>query len=186
VTWKPLVNDCGTGAGGFKAGNHCARGGAGVATGEMLSKISKPDGGFTYSPVTKRSPSTGFALSPYPERSFAVSAKELKPGHLVDFVIKNHDLLSRPDHYVGGWHDPASGKVFLDISIMARDEKTARKLCLEKDQIAYFDLSKGVSVTVNPKATSGGVTNWRAFNAYRSVRKSPAGLDPGSTLPGGD
>lgn len=122
----------------------------------LFDRIRQPDGGFTYHVLSEEQPSEGFALSPYPDRSFAKEVKDLSLTDLAEYIVKNRDILSNQDHYLGAWHDPASGKVFLDVSVVSKDEEKAKKLALEKDQIAYFDLKKGVSVTVNPEALSGG------------------------------
>jgi hypothetical protein len=132
-----------------------ADGAAGGLT-EMFGRVQKPDGGFTYSPSHKSEPTEGYALSIYPDRSFAVDAKDLKLKHLVDYAIKNKDLLHQPGNHIGAWHDAGTGKVFLDVSMVTHDEKQAHTLALKHDQIAYFDLKKGASVTVNRSATSGG------------------------------
>lgn len=152
------LNNCGTGAGGFQPGNTCA---AGDGLQSMVERIRSPDGGFTYQPLSEHEPSVGYALSIHPERSFAKDADELEFEDVLDYVVKNEDLLSQKGSYLGAWHDPESGKVFLDISRVTDDEDEARDLALVHDQIAYFDLGKGMSVTVNPEATSGGVTNVR-------------------------
>jgi N-acetylglutamate synthase-like GNAT family acetyltransferase len=65
-------------------------------------------------------------------------------------------MLTQPEHYLGAWHDPASGKVYLDVSVVMQDQNRAHQLALDKDQIAYFDLGNFASVTVNAQATSGG------------------------------
>ncbi len=146
------------------------------AAGELASlheRISKPDGGFTYQPVTDEQPKTGYALSPYPERSFAKSASELSLDDIADYVEKNADLLVESEHFLGAWHDPASGKVFLDVSIVTQDEGRAGTLAREKDQIAYFDLGKMQSVTVNADATSGGAAGGKSWrNKNRRSRSS--------------
>lgn len=124
---------------------------------EMFDRITKPDGGFTYQPVTKEEPKDGFALSIYPDRSFAKPATALKYGDLTRFVKRNADKLKDYDHYVGAWHDPQSDQVFLDVSMVTHDPKQAATLAKQHDQIAYFDLAKMESVDVNRAATSGGV-----------------------------
>jgi hypothetical protein len=122
----------------------------------MLARVREPDGGFTYSPTLKTEPTEGYALSIYPERSVAIDAAHLKVKDLAVFVAANRDLLKKPGNHIGAWHDPASGKVFLDVSKITKSKKAARKLALTHDQIAYFDLKKKVSVTVNKDAKSGG------------------------------
>lgn len=124
----------------------------------MFDRVSQPDGGFTYQPLSGDEPKDGFAVSPYPDRSFAKELKDFNFNDLVNYAQQNSDLFANPDHYLGAWHDPESGKIFLDVSVVNKLEADARKLALENDQIAYFDLGKGKSVTVNKDATSGGVT----------------------------
>jgi ADP-Ribosyltransferase in polyvalent proteins len=127
----------------------------------LYERVMKPDGGFTYNTVTADQPVEGYALSPYPARSFAKSASELSPVDIATYAVHNEDVLEQPDHYIGAWHDPASGKVFLDVSVVKKDADEAHELCLKHDQIAYFDLKAGKSVTVNASATSGGVKGVR-------------------------
>ena len=122
----------------------------------MMKRIAEPDGGFTYQPVSDKEPKAGFALSVYPDRSFAKPVNELKFADLAKYAKANKDLFAKGDHYISAWHDPQSHQVFFDVSIVSDDDKQAAKLALEHDQIAYFDLAKGKSVTVNAKATSGG------------------------------
>lgn len=123
---------------------------------EMFKRITQPDGGFTYQPVSDNEPKAGYALSIYPDRSFAKPVDQLKFADLAKYVKANKDLFKQTDHYIGAWHDPESHQVFFDVSIVSDDERKAAELALSHDQIAYFDLAKGASVTVNKEATSGG------------------------------
>lgn len=74
---------------------------------------------------------------------------------LSSYAKKNIDLMDKPDHYVGLWNDPATGIVYLDISVNTMSAEEAQKDCKGHDQIAFFDLQDYNSVTVNPNATSG-------------------------------
>lgn len=131
---------------------------AGNALAGMYARLQEPDGGFTYQPLTDDEPKEGFAVSIYPKRSVAIDVKNLKPKDMVKYAKKNADLFKKSDHYLGAWHDPASGKVFLDVSIVSRNRRAVRQLALAHDQIAYFDIGKGKSITVNRLATSGGAS----------------------------
>lgn len=107
-------------------------------------------------PYVKTSPQVGFCYSPYPERSVEFSSvDDLTLSTYDEYCEKNKDLLSKENHYAGTWHDPATGKIYLDVSINTMDAKEARKQCEDNDQIAYFDLQDFTSVTVNQNATSG-------------------------------
>lgn len=123
---------------------------------DIVNDVSEPDGGATRSPISKLSPTGGFCCSPYPERSRIITSSGKQ---LMDDILKygddNIDLLTRDDHYVGLWNDPADGKVYLDVSCVTMDASEARDKCEDNDQIAYFDLQRFESVTVNEDATSG-------------------------------
>jgi hypothetical protein len=123
----------------------------------IFDRLKKPDGGFTYHVTTGQEPTAGYALSIYPDRSFAKSDKDMTFEDLHNYAEKNLDLLASNDHYIGGWHDPRTGRVFLDVSKVTQDENEAHDLALKNDQIAYFDLHNMKSVEVNKDATSGGV-----------------------------
>lgn len=123
---------------------------------ELFEKVSKPDGGFTYQVVSDKSPKEGFCVSPFPDRSAAFSMSEFKLADMVRYVQRNKDMLRREGHFLGAWHDPAGGKIFLDVSVVKRTRGEAARVARERDQIAYFDLGAMKSVTVNANATSGG------------------------------
>ena len=114
-------------------------------------------GGFTYSITSGTSPKKGFIVSPFPERSFAKPTKDLKPLDVLKYAVQNRDILKNKDYYLGAWNDSESGKVFLDVVIDGVTDKRAEELALKHDQIAYYDIEHGKTVTVNRAATSGGV-----------------------------
>lgn len=123
----------------------------------MFARVHKPDGGFTYQPRIHFEPRTGYVVSVYPERSWAKRVNQMTMLDIAKFMVHNIDLLKKNDHYLGGWHDRKSHKVFLDVSIVVGSAARAHELALRHDQKAYYDLSKGTSVYVNPHARSGGV-----------------------------
>ena len=124
---------------------------------ELFDRISKPDGGFTYNPLTGDEPHEGFAVSIYPEHSVVVDAHKFTFDQLVKYAYRNYRLLQDPANHLGTWHDPDTHKIFLDVSIVAKSAHHARQLALDHDQKAYFDLKAGHSVEVNQYATSGGI-----------------------------
>ena len=137
------------------AGRFTDSGGGGGEGGlsPLVARISAPDGGFTYQPMTGDEPKTGFVLSVYPDRAVVTTAKDLKPEDLAEFVVANKDLLGKADHFLGGWHDPKDGKVYLDVSIVKQEADEARELAKRYNQLAYFDLGTGSSV--RPEDTHG-------------------------------
>ena len=125
---------------------------------ELFARISEPDGGFTYQPDNFTQPAKGFAVSPFPENSFAIDFKDFTAKDLINYISDHKKLFKNKDTYLGAWHDPETDKIFLDISVVKELEDEAKKLALKYDQIAYFDLAQGKSIDVNRAATSGGVT----------------------------
>lgn len=122
----------------------------------VLINTGEADGGSSFNPITRTTPVVGFCYSPYPERSKVYnSIQDLKLSDYNDYFESNKDLLSKDNHYIGTWNDPETGKIYLDISINTMNANEAREECLNKDQIAFFDLQDFSSVTVDNNATSG-------------------------------
>lgn len=150
---------------------------------DLLAALQEPDGGFTWEGLQGREVvGTSKIVSPYAGRSKVFDKiEDVKATDIADFAIKNFDLLMKPYHFVGGWHDKQSKKVFLDISIVAATAKEAERLSRENDQIAYFDLETGKSVDVDRNAKSGqrSAANGRQANALRqrAGRQADAGDD---------
>lgn len=144
----------------------------------LLDRLRAPDGGFTVHPVTHESPTTGYMVSPYPDRSESMPIGEVTAAALARFVVKNRDVLSQPGHYFGGWHDPKTGQVWLDISIRAETPEAATALAHEHAQIAYFDLAAGRSVDVVRKGNGHG----QGVTA-RGAAARPGGRDRGHRRP---
>lgn len=116
----------------------------------LVERISAPDSGFTYSMVTGHEPKTGYVLSIHKDREQALPLDKVTLDTLIDYTQKNADLLTKPENYLGAWHDPESHKVFLDVSSVTQDAQEAAKLAKEFQQLAYFDLGTMSSVPVTP------------------------------------
>lgn len=118
--------------------------------GRLLRDIER-SGGFTYQPITGDTPKEGFALSIYPEHEKVISAdlpQQEKARLITQYIKDKKEIWSKPDHYVGGWHDTESGKIYLDVSIITRDNEVARKLAIQHGQEGYYDLGKGETIIV--------------------------------------
>ena len=125
----------------------------------FYDRLAKKGGGFTYQPRIDSEPKTGFAVSIYPKDSFSKPAADFTANDLVDYLVAHKDMLSNPQVHVGGWNDPDSGRIFLDLSVVVPDQAAAEKLAQDHDQIAVFNLGSGETITVNKDATSGGQVN---------------------------
>lgn len=107
-------------------------------------------GGFTYSVVGRDRPTSGYALSPYPERSQAIDTKQLTADRIRRYRDANWSLLSKPNHYIGAWRerDGDVDRVWLDVSIVVRDRHEAEILGKEHNQIAMWDLGNSVEISL--------------------------------------
>jgi len=111
---------------------------------EALAALARTGGGFTAYPngrqlITR----TGYAVSPYPDRTERINIDHFGPGAIRRFIDRNADLLGQPDHYVGAWHANISGQdqVWLDVSVWTPDLFYAATLAHEHNQQAIFDLA---------------------------------------------
>jgi hypothetical protein len=111
-------------------------------------KAVRADGGFTLS-LDGQAPSEGIAVSPYPERTQRILADRLDvevERAVGRFIEKNADLLAKPEHFLGGWHE--GGHVWLDVSRVfpadQRDEAVA--LGREHNQISIWDIGAGEEI----------------------------------------
>lgn len=121
-----------------------------------IDKMSKePDFGMTININNKIIPANGFCYSPYPEHSVVISKDEDVTNALIEFQENNSELLSKNNHYIGLWRSPYDKKLYLDVSTVTLDARTAREECLKHDQQAFFDLQTFTSAEVDKEATSG-------------------------------
>jgi hypothetical protein len=117
------------------------------AGGDLLQRLQQ-EGGFTYHVMSGNSPKTGYVVSPYKAHERVLNVSTLTPMDLAHYVVDHQDLLSKPDHYFGSWHNKDDGKVYLDVAVVTDDAEKAEQLSRENAQLAYFDLGKMETVNV--------------------------------------
>jgi len=135
-------------------GRWTSGGGAAAAAGNL----KEPDGGFTYDPRSGSFATTGYAVSTNPERGVVIpNVASLSTAQVAKainaFSRANADIFAQPGTHVGAWHDPDTGEGDLDVSRVVSTPAEAESLASAHNQIAYFDLAKGESVTVSREAT---------------------------------
>lgn len=143
---------------------------AGTADGDtvaLLDRLTKPDGGFTYDPKTEGEPTSGYVVATHPDRSKIFTASTLTKEDLVNYVDDNWDLLQQAGEHLGAWHDPKTGKVWLDVSRVVADRAEAERLAREHKQIAFFDLKGGTSIP-----TPGGHRFLGLSNLTRKIHET--------------
>lgn len=158
----------------------------------LFEQIAQPDGGFTYDPLTDVSPTKGFVLSTQADREQVVNKDDLTLDTLVDYYLKNRDLIDDPEFYLGAWHDPKGGKIYLDVSQVVEDRARANELAIKANQLAYFDLSTFTSVAVDsernqPRANADGQARTYVNETHRRiVERDGREADGQETDPGGN
>jgi hypothetical protein len=101
------------------------------------------ESGFSYQPVTNEYPTTGFMSSEYRDRGDSVPVSEMTSERLIDYSVKNMDLLQDPNHYIGGWtqeYEKGEPVCFLDISKRFTDRQTALTSAIAHNQAGIFHL----------------------------------------------
>lgn len=136
--------------------------GAGLAPSSLetiAGDLAAPDGGFTYNPGTDEAATAGFSVSPYPERSRELDLRKMSKAEVFKAVAQyaedHAEVLEEPEHFFGGWHDPETGKAWLDVSIVVDSAQRARAIGAKRDQLAFFDFQVMNSVNIDRNATSG-------------------------------
>lgn len=145
----------------------------GGSSGSATSSLREPDGGFTLDPKTGEPPKgvgdgsgngpyavalgndTTSVFGPASDSMFEPDANgQTQAGaKIAEFVTANASTLSQPGMYVGGWHDPDTGMMHLDVSqvVPAGMLDTATSLGSQRDQIAVTDLSTFKSIPTGGK-----------------------------------
>jgi hypothetical protein len=117
-----------------------------VTLSAAIAAVSVPDGGFSIDPATGLPVSGGYAVAIYPEHG--VILDQLTIGDLLEFTVRNADVLALPGSIFGGWRNPANGRIYLDVSIQVRREIDAIALGLIHDQLAIYDFAAGASILI--------------------------------------
>lgn len=122
------------------------RKGAGRISGQIVR-----EGGITIR--DRLEPKKGYAVSPYPDRELMTPITEFGPKTVEKYRRDNADLLSKPDHYLGGWVQEYAGmdipQVFLDISVVKATAGAAKRIAVANRQYAIFDLAGGKEIEVD-------------------------------------
>jgi hypothetical protein len=113
----------------------------------MVDALSVPDGGFSVNPGDGSDVRTGYAVAVHPEHE-RIYDDRVTRNDLHDYIAQAKDALSLPGRVLGGWRDPATGRVYLDVSVVTSDLSEAMTLARETEQIAIFDFSSMESIPV--------------------------------------
>lgn len=121
----------------------------------LYERLMKPDGGFTINMLSGSEVAIGqdkYAVS-MPGAELVLKADDVKsPLDIYQYIQAHQADLQKPGNYFGGWHDPESHQLYLDVSNVVDTPEQAAKLATDHHQIAYFDFKHGQSVRVGEQA----------------------------------
>jgi hypothetical protein len=106
----------------------------------MADALSVPDGGFSVDPSDGSDVRTGYAVAVHPEHERVFDGR-VTSNDLHEYITQAKDALTLPGRVLGGWRDPGTGHVYLDVSVVTSDLFYAMKLARETRQVAIFDFS---------------------------------------------
>lgn len=121
---------------------HAGKGGAGALDYGQLEGEAEA-GGFSVT-IHGSAPSTGCMVSPYKRAERVYAVADFEADDVKAYRDNHRELLSRPEHYLGGWRD--GDKVYLDVSIHTENRTQAAALAKEHGQLAFYDLDSGETV----------------------------------------
>ena len=101
------------------------------------------EGGFTFVSTPGDGPNSGFMVSVADEKRVPIDESR-NPDDVRDFMQANSSLLSKPNHYVGGWVE--GGELCMDVSINVSSEEEAREIGEANNQDGIFDLNTGQTI----------------------------------------
>jgi hypothetical protein len=146
-------------------------GGANPAVAQNIAERVRTGEGMTVNPYTGEEPSSGYIVSPYPEREHVAGKHgETPPDAAAKYIARNHDLLSKPGHHFGHYVNPDGNDVF-DVVVPKGTPEEAEQAAMEHGQESYYDVEHDRVVTVNPEAA-------RARWAQSQVHQPDSGERP--------
>ncbi|MFE5505426.1 hypothetical protein ACFQ73_22910 [Amycolatopsis japonica] len=130
--------------------NHESTGGLSVARlAAMADALTVPDGGFTVDPATGDAARTGYAVAVHPECEHICDGR-VTADDLADYLTRTRHVLALPGRVFGGWCDPGTRRVYLDVSAVVATLSAALELGRIAGQRAVFDLDAAASIPVPP------------------------------------
>ncbi len=113
----------------------------------MADALSVPDGGFSVDPSDGSNVRTGYAVAVHPEHEYVFDGR-VTSNDLHEYIARAKDALTLPGRVLGGWRDPGTGRVYLDVSVVTTDVSEAMTLARKTQQLAIFDFSTMESIPV--------------------------------------
>ena len=113
----------------------------------MADALSDLDGGFSVDPSDGSAICTGCAVAMHLEHERIFDGR-VTSNDLHEYIAQVKDALSLHGRFLGGWRNPETGRVHLDVSIATPYLFYAMKLAQETAQLAIFDFCTMESLPV--------------------------------------
>ena len=114
---------------------------------ELADACRVPDSGFTVDPVSGVTPRAGFAVSVHPQYEHITDAP-VTADDLAAYLTRHAPILTVAGRAFGGWHNPATGRVYLDVSIVVPTLAEALDHGRAARQLSVCDLATGACIDV--------------------------------------
>ena len=103
------------------------------------------EGGFTFHPKSGKSPTTGFAVSIFPEHERILDLENVTQDEMDKYREDTRSAWEGdPRVHLGGWHNVGEdGKFYLDASKIVDTKEEAIALGKEHGQLAGYDVERG-------------------------------------------
>jgi hypothetical protein len=115
-----------------------------VVIAPQLRTLLDAEGGFTVDPTTGQRPPTGIAVCLDPRPSASFGRRDWTDGRITRWLANAAPHLARPGRFAGGWLEPSSGRVCLDVVAVLPHRRlpTAFRAGRLAGQRSVFDLDR--------------------------------------------
>lgn len=146
----------------------------------MLQKQLKENGGFSYNPITKKSPDSGFMVSNKQPTRVAPRKRENRE-EMREFMKENIEKLrNTKDGYFGGW--VTSKSIHFDISRNFNTIKDASLRAIDQDQIGIFDLNTFTEIFAIEYLDHIGKSEWTKKRVVKTYNANQRADTPGDFI----
>jgi hypothetical protein len=121
-----------------------------VAIAPQLRTLLDAEGGFTVDPTTGQRAPGGIAVCLDPRPSASFGRRDWTDGRIIRWLTDAAPHLARPGRFAGGWLEPSSGRVCLDVvTVLPRGRlPTAFHAGRLAGQRSVFDLDRRLLVPI--------------------------------------
>lgn len=113
----------------------------------LADALTVPDGGFTVNLITGDRPGWGWVVS-LADRELILDTASA--ADLAAYANDHADVLGNYWAMFGGWRNPRTNKIHLDVSVRVASRALAERLARQHHQLAIFNIDLGRSFRIAP------------------------------------